>query len=190
MRGAAHSKLNGWRAQIGLVVAGRLHFAHGCQRCADALSYTCTTAAFACLPGLPIKGCFAATPCPSHLLHAGGCGRTRPSMPPAVRSRTLPRQASSCRAPAGWDGCALVCPPPGGSMLANSSKSSATQPAKQLGCASSWIASQQRGSPSQPYQCTHADCVLEPGQMLFIPPGWWHYVKSTTVSFSVSFWWR
>lgn len=35
-----------------------------------------------------------------------------------------------------------------------------------------------------------ADCVLEAGQMLFIPPGWWHYVKSTTVSFSVSFWWR
>jgi lysine-specific demethylase 8 len=32
--------------------------------------------------------------------------------------------------------------------------------------------------------------VLEAGQMLFIPPGWWHYVRSTTVSFSVSFWWR
>jgi ribosomal protein L16 Arg81 hydroxylase len=35
-----------------------------------------------------------------------------------------------------------------------------------------------------------ADCVLEAGQMLFIPPGWWHYVQSTTVSFSVSYWWR
>ncbi|KAL4422327.1 hypothetical protein ABPG75_008524 [Micractinium tetrahymenae] len=34
------------------------------------------------------------------------------------------------------------------------------------------------------------DCVLEAGQMLFIPAGWWHYVKSTTVSFSVSYWWR
>lgn len=41
-----------------------------------------------------------------------------------------------------------------------------------------------RNPPFQP------DCVLEPGQMLFIPPGWWHYVRSTTVSFSVSFWWR
>ena len=22
------------------------------------------------------------------------------------------------------------------------------------------------------------DCVLEPGQMLYVPPGWWHYVKA------------
>lgn len=34
------------------------------------------------------------------------------------------------------------------------------------------------------------DCILEAGQMLFIPPGWWHYVKSLSVSFSVSFWWK
>ncbi|EFN53058.1 hypothetical protein CHLNCDRAFT_36633 [Chlorella variabilis] len=34
------------------------------------------------------------------------------------------------------------------------------------------------------------DCVLEAGQMLYIPRGWWHYVKSTTVSFSVSYWWK
>ena len=34
------------------------------------------------------------------------------------------------------------------------------------------------------------DCVLEAGQMLYIPPGWWHYVKSLSVSFSVSFWWQ
>ena len=34
------------------------------------------------------------------------------------------------------------------------------------------------------------DCVLEPGQMLYIPPNWWHYVRSLSVSFSVSFWWR
>ncbi|KAF5840817.1 Clavaminate synthase-like protein [Dunaliella salina] len=36
----------------------------------------------------------------------------------------------------------------------------------------------------------HVDCLLEPGQMLFIPKGWWHYVKSLSVSFSVSFWWK
>jgi lysine-specific demethylase 8 len=35
----------------------------------------------------------------------------------------------------------------------------------------------------------YIDCVLEAGQMLYIPPGWWHYVKSLSVSFSVSFWW-
>ncbi|GAB4821348.1 hypothetical protein N2152v2_008394 [Parachlorella kessleri] len=34
------------------------------------------------------------------------------------------------------------------------------------------------------------DCVLAPGQMLYLPPGWWHYVKALTTSFSVSFWWK
>lgn len=33
------------------------------------------------------------------------------------------------------------------------------------------------------------DCVLEEGEMLYIPPKWWHYVRSLTSSFSVSFWW-
>eukprot|EP01094_Clydonella_sp_ATCC50884_P023757 TRINITY_DN5777_c0_g1_i3.p1 TRINITY_DN5777_c0_g1~~TRINITY_DN5777_c0_g1_i3.p1 ORF type:complete len:491 (+),score=70.54 TRINITY_DN5777_c0_g1_i3:283-1755(+) len=33
------------------------------------------------------------------------------------------------------------------------------------------------------------DCKLGPGDMLFIPKGWWHYVESLSVSFSVSFWW-
>ncbi|KAJ3241474.1 Lysine-specific demethylase 8 [Chytriomyces hyalinus] len=32
------------------------------------------------------------------------------------------------------------------------------------------------------------DCVVGPGDMLFIPRGWWHYVKSLDTSFSVSFW--
>ncbi|XWS73496.1 hypothetical protein CRYUN_Cryun02cG0134200 [Craigia yunnanensis] len=33
------------------------------------------------------------------------------------------------------------------------------------------------------------DCILEEGEMLYIPPKWWHYVRSLTRSFSVSFWW-
>ncbi|KAM7274081.1 hypothetical protein ACFE04_028745 [Oxalis oulophora] len=33
------------------------------------------------------------------------------------------------------------------------------------------------------------DCILEEGEMLYIPPKWWHYVKSLSVSLSVSFWW-
>ncbi|KAG6434594.1 hypothetical protein SASPL_106232 [Salvia splendens] len=33
------------------------------------------------------------------------------------------------------------------------------------------------------------DCILEEGDMLYIPPKWWHYVRSLTKSFSVSFWW-
>ena len=33
------------------------------------------------------------------------------------------------------------------------------------------------------------DCILEAGDALFIPKGWWHYIRSLDVSFSVSFWW-
>ncbi|XP_049601727.1 lysine-specific demethylase 8 [Syngnathus scovelli] len=36
-----------------------------------------------------------------------------------------------------------------------------------------------------PYQ----DCVLRPGDVLFIPVQHWHYVRSLEQSFSVSFWW-
>ena len=35
----------------------------------------------------------------------------------------------------------------------------------------------------------YADVVLNAGEMLYIPPGWWHYVESRETSFSVSFWW-
>ncbi|KAI0848249.1 Clavaminate synthase-like protein [Daldinia vernicosa] len=34
------------------------------------------------------------------------------------------------------------------------------------------------------------DCILEPGDALYIPIGWWHYVRGLSVSFSVSFWWN
>lgn len=30
--------------------------------------------------------------------------------------------------------------------------------------------------------------ILEPGDMLFIPPGWWHAMRSEETSFSVSMW--
>ena len=32
-------------------------------------------------------------------------------------------------------------------------------------------------------------CVLAPGELLYIPRHAWHYVRSLEVSFSVSFWW-
>ncbi|GAB1609385.1 lysine-specific demethylase 8-like, partial [Argonauta hians] len=32
--------------------------------------------------------------------------------------------------------------------------------------------------------------VLEPGEMLYLPPKYWHFVKSLSISFSVSFWWE
>lgn len=36
----------------------------------------------------------------------------------------------------------------------------------------------------------YRECVLEPGDTLLIPMGWWHYVRSLSISFSVSFWWN
>jgi lysine-specific demethylase 8 len=35
----------------------------------------------------------------------------------------------------------------------------------------------------------YVDVVLEPGDMLYVPPRWWHYVQSMDRSCSVSFWW-
>lgn len=35
----------------------------------------------------------------------------------------------------------------------------------------------------------YVECVLRAGEGLFIPRGWWHYVRGLEVSFSVSFWW-
>ena len=37
-------------------------------------------------------------------------------------------------------------------------------------------------------EATYLDVVLEPGDALYLPPKWWHYVKSLSVSFSLSFW--
>ena len=34
------------------------------------------------------------------------------------------------------------------------------------------------------------ETILSEGECLYIPAGWWHYVRSLTVSFSVSFWWN
>jgi hypothetical protein len=38
-----------------------------------------------------------------------------------------------------------------------------------------------------------ANCIegiLGPGECLYIPVGWWHYVESLSTSFSMSFWWN
>lgn len=32
-------------------------------------------------------------------------------------------------------------------------------------------------------------CVLCPGEILFIPVKYWHYVQALDLSFSISFWW-
>ncbi|KAI4290660.1 MAG: hypothetical protein L6R35_000094 [Caloplaca aegaea] len=36
----------------------------------------------------------------------------------------------------------------------------------------------------------YVETILREGECLYIPVGWWHYVRSLSVSFSVSFWWN
>ena len=37
-------------------------------------------------------------------------------------------------------------------------------------------------------EATFTEAVLGPGDALFIPAGWWHYVRSLSTSFSVNYW--
>lgn len=37
---------------------------------------------------------------------------------------------------------------------------------------------------------TAMDCMLHPGDILFLPHRWWHYVKSLDTAISVNIWWR
>ncbi|XP_041484769.1 lysine-specific demethylase 8-like [Lytechinus variegatus] len=39
-------------------------------------------------------------------------------------------------------------------------------------------------------QASYQECILSSGEMLYIPPGCWHYIRSLSISFSVSYWWR
>lgn len=39
-------------------------------------------------------------------------------------------------------------------------------------------------------EARYVEGVLGPGECLYVPTGWWHYVRSLTPSFSVSFWWN
>lgn len=36
----------------------------------------------------------------------------------------------------------------------------------------------------------YVETILNEGDCVYIPVGWWHYIRSLTVSFSVSFWWN
>ncbi|XP_052817438.1 lysine-specific demethylase 8-like [Mya arenaria] len=40
------------------------------------------------------------------------------------------------------------------------------------------------------HRAKYRECILERGEMLYMPPKVWHFVKSLSVSFSVSFWWE
>lgn len=39
-------------------------------------------------------------------------------------------------------------------------------------------------------QANYCEAIVGPGECLYIPAGWWHYIESLTASYSVSFWWN
>ena len=39
-------------------------------------------------------------------------------------------------------------------------------------------------------EAQYIETILYEGDSLYIPAGWWHYVRSLSISFSVSFWWN
>ena len=39
-------------------------------------------------------------------------------------------------------------------------------------------------------EAPYVETILHEGDCLYIPVGWWHYVRALTVSFNVSFWWN
>ncbi len=65
-----------------------------------------------------------------------------------------------------------------------------------VGVVEGWDATPFRDDETSEYDMTafkdvpFIDCILEPGDLLYIPIGWWHYVRGLSVSFSVSFWWN
>lgn len=44
--------------------------------------------------------------------------------------------------------------------------------------------------PSFAKEASYVEAIVKPGECLYIPAGWWHFVESMTTSFSVSFWWN
>lgn len=36
----------------------------------------------------------------------------------------------------------------------------------------------------------YQEAMIGPGECIYIPLGWWHYIESASTSFSVSFWWN
>ncbi|MEQ8477441.1 cupin-like domain-containing protein [Fulvivirga sp.] len=39
-------------------------------------------------------------------------------------------------------------------------------------------------------KATPYDCLVEPGDLLYIAPGWWHLVRSLDLSISLNYWWE
>ncbi|KAM0715047.1 hypothetical protein Q7P37_009512 [Cladosporium fusiforme] len=47
-----------------------------------------------------------------------------------------------------------------------------------------------QGFPDFLAQSEYQEAVVGPGECLYIPAGWWHYIEALSASCSVSFWWN
>jgi hypothetical protein len=84
-----------------------------------------------------------------------------------------------------WDGGVVASGPETGKRLIDMSNTSKIDVAEmELSPAEDWDAVYP-GISQVPY----VECILEAGEALYIPVGWWHYVRSCSVGISVSFWW-
>ena len=106
-------------------------------------------------------------PCYSDRLHPKSRDTTAPHL-----SRTLGEDLSPSEAV-------------NGPTIDMSNTSSIDVAAMELSPAEDWN-EQYPGISEIPY----LECLLNAGEALYIPIGWWHYVRSCSVGVSVSFWWE
>ena len=66
---------------------------------------------------------------------------------------------------------------------------STSSPASVSAAAESATRVQQLSRFPRHMEARYVECILHPGECLYIPRGWWHYVRSLSASCSVSFWW-
>jgi mitochondrial division protein 1 len=84
----------------------------------------------------------------------------------------------------------LLRAPPAGEPLENSSPIDAAALERLAECGDGAELEATGGDHNlQKLRTACVSAVLEPGDAVLIPQGWWHGVVSLSVSFSVSFWW-
>ena len=106
-------------------------------------------------------------PCYSDMLHPKSKDTTAPHLPPGLGEEHNLSEAVN------------------NPTINMSNTSSIDVAAMELSPAEDWN-EQYPGISEIPY----IECILNAGEALYIPIGWWHYVRSCSVGISVSFWWE
>jgi hypothetical protein len=84
----------------------------------------------------------------------------------------------------------------GGVDMSNTSRVDLDEGMEVLGEVSCWevegLSSERRREFEEEFpgfkDARYIEGILAPGECLYLPVGWWHYIRSLTPSFSVSFW--